>query len=255
MGQLQRSWLSSTAASGGTHPSAWLHHPGPLPGGSRLAPWPPTTYPACGQHTRCTRWGSRWTRCLRRSSWLWGWEPGPTSAPPLSTHSPKGSRAGVALGCRLAGAGVVPGYEAEREGADLGCKEGRAGADPACGEDGVGPGHRGMGQGGTLECRRMVGRDTWVQRDGAGVVPDCRGMGQGRSLGAGCRGQGQPRCSQAVMPTPHLACGPCGSGSSAPRPPSRTAGGRRRCCRCRSRAASAPPARWPGSCPRAVAGR
>lgn len=72
----------------------------------------------------------------------------PHFCPPPSTCSPKGNRAGVALGCRLAGARVALGYEAEREGADLGCKEGRAGADPVCREDGVGPGRRGMGQGG-----------------------------------------------------------------------------------------------------------
>lgn len=65
----------------------------------------------------------------------------------------------MALSSRLAGAGVAPGYKADREGTDLGCKEGRTGADPVCREDGVVPGWRGMGWG-----------DPWVQTDGQGCL-------------------------------------------------------------------------------------
>lgn len=138
-----------TAGHGCTHPPA-----------PKIPPSWPRTYPACGQHTRCRHWESRWTRCLRGS-------------------------------CRSGGGSLTHPTP-----------------------------------------RSLPSRGWQGPSDGVGATPGCRDRQD-----------------------PHLACGPCGSGSCAPRPPSRIAGGRRRCCRCRSRAGSAPPARWPGSCPRAAAGR
>lgn len=165
-----------------------------------MGPQPPArhcTYPACGQHTRCTHWGSRWTHCLRRSSSLgvgvgvWpAFAPHPRLTPlkavgqrwPLSAEG----MGTVALGRRMARTGVAPWYKADREGADRGCKEGRTGAGPSVQRGWGGPWVQRDGQGSPWGAERCGRRDPWVQRDGLGVVLGCRGVGQGHTVG--CRG-------------------------------------------------------------------
>lgn len=85
----------------------------------------------------------------------------------------------MALGCRLAGAGVAPGYKVDRGEAGLGCKVCRTGTDPACGEDGVVPEWSRMGQGGPLGAEGWGGGGPWMQAGGGQGTPmqDHRGSG------------------------------------------------------------------------------
>ena len=88
----QVAWRGAAAALLAVlHRRVWGHTPigmaappQPPPRGHPAGPQSPTcrhTYLACGQHTRCTHWGSRWTRCLRRSSWSEAVGVWPASAP------------------------------------------------------------------------------------------------------------------------------------------------------------------------------